>query len=97
MTTPGLRWTVGGKDNLLVNTVNCLPVCRALEARKQARKVRSITTDLFAEMTPYFQRGTISASIYRPLPRRRQRRAHHRARRRFAEHRDRHGFASRVC
>jgi LacI family transcriptional regulator len=49
---------------LYVNTVNCLPVCRALEARRLARKVRLITTDLFAEMAPHFQRGTISASIY---------------------------------
>jgi LacI family transcriptional regulator len=49
---------------LYVNTVNCLPVCRALGARGQAGKVRLITTDLFAEMAPYFQKGTISASIY---------------------------------
>ena len=49
---------------LYVNTVNCLPVCRALGARGLAGKVRLITTDLFAEMAPYFQRGTISASIY---------------------------------
>ena len=26
--------------------------------------MKLITTDLFAEMTPYFQKGTISASIY---------------------------------
>jgi LacI family transcriptional regulator len=26
--------------------------------------VKLITTDLFAEMAPYFQRGTITASIY---------------------------------
>jgi LacI family transcriptional regulator len=49
---------------LYVNTVNCLPVCRALGARQLAGKVKLITTDLFAEMTPYFQKGTISASIY---------------------------------
>lgn len=49
---------------LYVNTVNCLPVCRALGARGLAGKVRLITTDLFAEMAPYFQKGTISASIY---------------------------------
>jgi len=49
---------------LYVNTVNCLPVCRALGARQLAGKVRLITTDLFAEMAPYFQKGTISASIY---------------------------------
>jgi LacI family transcriptional regulator len=49
---------------LYVNTVNCLPVCRALGARKMAGKVKLITTDLFSEMAPYFQKGTISASIY---------------------------------
>src|ERR1700723_967787 len=46
------------------NTVNCLPVCRALGARQLAGKVRLITTDLFAEMAPYFEKGTITASIY---------------------------------
>ena len=49
---------------LYVNTVNCLPVCRALSARGLAGKVKLITTDLFAEMAPYFSKGTISASIY---------------------------------
>jgi LacI family transcriptional regulator len=49
---------------IYVNTVNCLPVCRALGARGLAGKVKLITTDLFAEMSPYFQKGTISASIY---------------------------------
>jgi LacI family transcriptional regulator len=49
---------------LYVNTVNCLPVCRALGARQLAGKVKLITTDLFAEMAPYFKKGTISASIY---------------------------------
>jgi LacI family transcriptional regulator len=49
---------------LYVNTVNCLPVCRALGARGLAGKVKLITTDLFLEMAPYFEKGTISASIY---------------------------------
>jgi LacI family transcriptional regulator len=49
---------------IYVNTVNCLPVCRALGARQLAGKVKLITTDLFAEMAPYFEKGTISASIY---------------------------------
>src|SRR5580704_13198372 len=49
---------------LYVNTVNCLPVCRALGARQLAGKVKLITTDLFAEMSPYFEKGTITASIY---------------------------------
>ena len=49
---------------LYVNTVNCLPVCRALKVQGLAGKVKLITTDLFAEMSPYFQDGTITASIY---------------------------------
>ncbi len=49
---------------IYVNTVNCLPVCRALGARGLAGKVKLITTDLFAEMSPYFEKGTITASIY---------------------------------
>jgi LacI family transcriptional regulator len=39
-------------------------VCRALGARQQAGKIRLVTTDLFAEMAPYFQKGTITASVY---------------------------------
>lgn len=49
---------------IYVNTVNCLPVCRALGARGLGGKVRLITTDLFEEMSPYFEKGTIAASIY---------------------------------
>jgi LacI family transcriptional regulator len=49
---------------IYVNTVNCLPVCRALAERNLAGKVKLIATDLFAEMSPYFQAGTIAASIY---------------------------------
>lgn len=49
---------------LYVNTVNCLPVCRALGACRLAGKVKLITTDLFLEMAAYFQKGTITASIY---------------------------------
>ena len=49
---------------LYVNTVNCLPVCRALAALNLAGRVKLITTDLFAEMSSYFESGTITASIY---------------------------------
>ena len=49
---------------IYVNTVNCLPVCRALGAQQLAGKVKLITTDLFSEMAPYLNRGTIAASIY---------------------------------
>jgi LacI family transcriptional regulator len=51
-------------SGLYVNTVNCLPVCRALAERGLAGKVTLITTDLFAEMAPYFEEGIITASIY---------------------------------
>lgn len=49
---------------IYVNTVNCLPVCKALEARNRALSVKLITTDLFEEMVPYFEKQTICASIY---------------------------------
>lgn len=49
---------------IYVNTVNCLPVCRALESAKAEGKVKLITTDLFMEMSAYFEKGTIAASIY---------------------------------
>ena len=49
---------------IYVNTVNCLPVCRALGAWNLEGKVRLITSDLFLEMSPYFEKGTIAASIY---------------------------------
>lgn len=49
---------------LYVNTVNCLPVCRAICALGLSGKIRLITTDLFHSMVPYFEKGTISASIH---------------------------------
>ena len=49
---------------LYVNTVNCLPVCRALAARGLDGKTKLITTGLFAEMSRYFENGTITASIH---------------------------------
>lgn len=53
-----------GLDGLYVNTVNCLPVCRALGEQGFEGKIKLITTDLFAEMAPYIQKGIITASIY---------------------------------
>ena len=49
---------------LYVNTVNCLPVCQALLERGLAGKVKLVATDLFPEMAPHLERGTITASIY---------------------------------
>lgn len=47
-----------------VATANCLPVCRAVTVLGLTRKIKVITTDLFQEMVPYFEKGTIVASIY---------------------------------
>ncbi len=49
---------------IYVTTANCLPVCRALSTRKNHRAVSLITTDLFREMVPYFEKGIIVASMY---------------------------------
>jgi LacI family transcriptional regulator len=49
---------------IYVSTVNCLPVCEVLESRGVSASVKLITTDLFREMVPYFERKTICASIY---------------------------------
>jgi LacI family transcriptional regulator len=49
---------------IYVNTVNCLPVCRALSVAGLAGKTKLIATDLFAEMSSYLEQGTITASIY---------------------------------
>jgi LacI family transcriptional regulator len=51
-------------DGLYVNTVNCLPVCRALGAQGFEGRVKLITTDLFGKMAPYFEKRIITASIY---------------------------------
>jgi LacI family transcriptional regulator, galactose operon repressor len=49
---------------IYVNTVNCLPVCRALAQADLVRKVRVIATDLFRKMIPAIESGAIAASIY---------------------------------
>jgi LacI family transcriptional regulator, galactose operon repressor len=49
---------------IYVSTVNCLPVCRAIQDHKRAGRVQLITTDLFPEMVPHLKNGTIRASIY---------------------------------
>jgi LacI family transcriptional regulator len=49
---------------LFVSTANCLPVCHAIGALGLHGKVRLVTMDLFKEMVPYFEKGTILASIH---------------------------------
>lgn len=48
---------------IYVSTVNCLPVCRALNSGGLAGKIKLITTDIFPEIVPYFEKGTIAAAI----------------------------------
>jgi LacI family transcriptional regulator len=55
--TPGLA-------GIYVNTVNSLPVCHALAAAGLEGKVKLVTSDLFLDMAPYFEKGTIATSIY---------------------------------
>jgi len=49
---------------IYVSTVNCIPVCRAVEAQKMSGKLQIIATDLFADLESYFRSGTICASVY---------------------------------
>ncbi|HEX4168093.1 MAG TPA: LacI family DNA-binding transcriptional regulator [Bryobacteraceae bacterium] len=49
---------------LYISTVNCIPVCKAIENRSSEGDIRVVATDLFAEAVPYFLNGTVSASIY---------------------------------
>ncbi len=49
---------------IYVNTVNCLPVCRALHATGRAGKVRVIATDAFSEAVRYIEDRTVTACIY---------------------------------
>ncbi len=49
---------------IYVNTVNCLPVCRALEQEGLIGHVRVIATDLFRQMIRAIQSGAIAASIH---------------------------------
>lgn len=49
---------------IYISTVNCIPVCRAVETEGRAGTVKIVATDLFAEVTPFFLNGTLSASIY---------------------------------
>ena len=53
-----------GISGLFVALTNSMPACHSLVNRKLAGKVRLITTDLFAEMKPFLEDGTISASLY---------------------------------
>lgn len=49
---------------IYISTVNCLPVCTAVEAARLGGKLCIISTDVFPEVIPFFQRNTLSAAIY---------------------------------
>lgn len=49
---------------IYVSTVNCIPVCKAVEAQKRSGRIKVIATDLFLQAVPYFTNGTLTASIY---------------------------------
>lgn len=51
-------------SGIFIATVNSMPACHSLVNRKLGGKIRLITTDLFAEMKPFLEDGTISASLY---------------------------------
>ena len=48
---------------IFVRTGNCLPICRLISALGLSGKVQVITSDLFREMVPYFEKGVIQASV----------------------------------
>lgn len=49
---------------IYISTVNCMPVCQAVEAAGKSGKIRIISTDVFPEVMPFFIRNTLSAAIY---------------------------------
>lgn len=51
-------------DGIYISTVNCIPVCKAVEERNRSGMMRIIATDLFVDQAPYFRRRTLCASIY---------------------------------
>jgi LacI family transcriptional regulator len=51
-------------SGLYVTSANSLPVCRAICAQGLSGKITLISTDLSRGMIPYFEKGTIRASIH---------------------------------
>lgn len=49
---------------IYVSTVNCLPVCRAVDDATRQASIRIVATDLFPEVGSWFNNGAIAASIY---------------------------------
>ncbi len=51
-------------EGIYINTANSLPVLRALEESKLLDQMQIITTDLYAELVPFIERGKVLASLY---------------------------------
>ncbi len=49
---------------IYVNTANSLPVCRAISVCGRSGSVRLIASDMFQDLIPYFDKGTVFASIH---------------------------------
>jgi LacI family transcriptional regulator len=51
-------------EGIYINTANSLPVLRALEESKLLDQLQIITTDLYAELVPFIEKGKVLASLY---------------------------------
>lgn len=49
---------------LYVSTANSLPVLRAVQEKRNARRIRIITTDLFPELASLVESGEVMATLY---------------------------------
>ena len=49
---------------IYVSSANSIPICRYLEEHGLSRKVVCVTSDVFAELCPYIENGTVNATIY---------------------------------
>ena len=49
---------------IYVSSANSIPICRYLEEHRLSRKVVCVTSDVFAELCPYIENGTVNATIY---------------------------------
>jgi LacI family transcriptional regulator len=53
---------------IYVSTVNSLPVLRAIEQKGASSSVIVVTTDLFTELVPWLENGTVAGTVYqRPV------------------------------
>jgi LacI family transcriptional regulator len=51
-------------SGIYISTANSLPVLRALEERRLLEEIQVVTTDLFPELVPFIEAGTILATLY---------------------------------